>query len=200
MTMENHSAESGGSRKKRLFVAIKIPEDILQQLEKLQNTLKPFARDAKWVRVEGIHLTLKFLGYVEVPRLDGIVRELQSVAVRHSPIPVEVKGCGFFPNDRRPKVLWTGVEAEALIPLQDSMEESMSQLGFEKESRSFSPHLTLARFRDTRGRLPLVQESRKWHDANFGNFVANCFVLYESILRPQGAQYVILHRFPLKDK
>jgi 2'-5' RNA ligase len=183
--------------KKRLFVAVGLPETLLAELEQLQKQLKPFARDAKWVKTSGIHLTLKFLGYVEQEKIPAISDALQCIAKKHTKALVRSKGCGFFPNSRRPNVLWVGVESN-LQPLQEAMEEEMSKLGFEKEKRAFNPHLTLARFRDPKGLLPLAKEAEKYSDKIFGEFAAKDFTLFESILRPLGAEYHHLEDFQLR--
>jgi 2'-5' RNA ligase len=183
--------------KKRLFVAVALPEALTEELDRLQKDLKPFARDAKWVKASGIHLTLKFLGYVEQEKIPSISDTLRSIAKNFSAAAVRSKGCGFFPNARRPNVLWVGVESN-LQPLQQAIEEEMSKFGFEKEKRAFSPHLTLARFKDPKGLLPLAKEAEKYSDKIFGEFTAKDFTLFESILRPQGAEYQHLEDFQLR--
>jgi RNA 2',3'-cyclic 3'-phosphodiesterase len=183
--------------KRRLFVAIRLPESILNAFGGLQDKLKPFARDAKWVKPAGIHLTLKFLGYVDPEKISTITDKLKLVASRHSNTTIIAKGCGFFPNARRPNVLWVGVEAN-LQNIVSDMEEEMAMLGFEKETRAFTPHLTLARFKDNRGLLPLGQETQKWANETFGEFTASSFVLFESILHRAGAEYRPLDEFPLE--
>jgi RNA 2',3'-cyclic 3'-phosphodiesterase len=182
----------------RLFVAIKLPEQIEIRLEEFQHQLKPFARDAKWVNPLGIHLTIKFLGEVKEEKLGEIQQALEECSRQFDPIKIEVSGCGYFPNERRPNVFWVGVVADALKPLQQSMEEKFALQGFEKENREFNPHLTLARFRDPHGRLPLVQETNKKKDSKFGDFIASEFHLFQSVLKRSGAEYTILKTFPLK--
>ena len=184
--------------KKRLFVAIGLPEPLRNELENLQKQLQPFARDAKWVNISGIHLTLKFLGYVDPAQIPEITEALFNSVKAFSPVMIQARGCGFFPNARRPNVLWVGVDAPELAPLQQDVEEAMAKLGFEKENRAFSPHLTLARFKDHRGHLALAKETEKLAGNDFGSFTANGLSLYESILRPRGAQYQILQEFQLK--
>jgi RNA 2',3'-cyclic 3'-phosphodiesterase len=184
--------------KKRLFVAIGLPESVRNELEKLQKQLQPFARDAKWVNVSGIHLTLKFLGYVDPVQIPEITEALSGSVKAQSSVSINARGCGFFPNARRPNVLWVGIDSPELAPLQQNVEEAMAKLGFEKENRAFSPHLTLARFKEHHGHLALAKETEKLAGKDFGSFIANSFSLYESILRPQGAQYHILQEFLLK--
>ncbi|HEY7162762.1 MAG TPA: RNA 2',3'-cyclic phosphodiesterase, partial [Acidobacteriota bacterium] len=115
----------------RLFVAIKLPEQIEAKLEELQHQLKPFARDAKWVNHLGIHLTIKFLGEVKEEKLPEIEKALEECSLEFGRIKIEVSGCGYFPNERRPAVLWVGVNADSLKPLQESMEEKFAAQGFE---------------------------------------------------------------------
>jgi RNA 2',3'-cyclic 3'-phosphodiesterase len=181
--------------KKRLFIAISLTEDVRHNLVELQQTLRKFARDAKWVKVEGIHLTLKFLGYVEEDKISEISNSMQPIAQSTQPFPIQVNGCGFFPNSRRPNVLWGGVISDQLQLLQKQIEDATEQLGFERENRPFSPHLTLARFRDHHGLTPLILETEKWRDKPLGSWNATDFVLYESILHRQGAEYHKLNVF-----
>jgi RNA 2',3'-cyclic 3'-phosphodiesterase len=185
-------------RKKRVFVAIGLPEALLGELEVLQTRLKPYARDAKWVKVNSIHLTLKFLGYVEPDSIPTITDALRECAKGTTPIAIQAAGCGFFPNARRPNVLWVGVSSSPLQPLQEKIEEAMETLDFEKENRAFSPHLTLARFKDPRGLLPLAKETETLAGKSFGDFTAHNFSLYESILHPKGAEYHVIENFNLE--
>jgi 2'-5' RNA ligase len=165
-------------------------------LENAQIRFKHFVRDAKWVNPHGIHLTLKFLGYVDPDRIPEIQDSLTGISNHFPPFPIRVSGCGFFPNARRPNVLWAGVHSESLLPLHQQIESSMERLGFEKENRPFSPHLTLARFKNTRGPLPsLIRETGKDSELEIGDFAANSFSLYESILKRQGAEYHNLKEF-----
>jgi 2'-5' RNA ligase len=184
----------------RLFVAIQLPEQIEMKLEEFQHQLKPFARDAKWVNPLGIHLTIKFLGEVKEEKLPEIHQALDECSQEFGPIKIDLSGCGYFPNERRPAVFWVGVIADSLKPLQQSMEEKFAMQGFEKENREFNPHLTLARFRDPHGRLPLVHESNRQKNSKFGDFIASEFHLFRSVLKRSGAEYTILKTFPLLKK
>ena len=186
------------SSKKRLFVAIALPDEIRSTLQELQTELKRFARDAKWVKPDGIHLTLKFLGYVDVARMDGIVGALTRVAAACPSASIEIRGCGAFPNSRRPNVLWAGVESEQLDGIQAKVEDAMASLDFEKEKRPFSPHLTLARFRDPQGLTPLMLQVDQKKELSLGRFTASTMKLYESILHRQGAEYLVVKEFPLE--
>jgi RNA 2',3'-cyclic 3'-phosphodiesterase len=176
--------------KKRLFVAIALPDEILKNLEEVQKKLKRFGRDAKWVKPQSIHLTLKFLGYVDPAKIPEIKESLLTSSSKFSAVPVVLKGCGFFPNSRRPSVLWAGVDSKGLLPIQEFLEDLLVPLGFEKEGRPFSPHLTLARFRDPHGWMHLVDEAGKFQEEVFGEFIASSLILFESILHRDGAEYI----------
>jgi RNA 2',3'-cyclic 3'-phosphodiesterase len=184
--------------KKRLFVAIGLPQELLEKLGKLQSEFKPFARDAKWVKPHGIHLTLKFLGYVDQALIPEIRSQLSKVTQTSKDFEIEVSGLGFFPNARRPSVLWVGVQSAELLELQRNVEESMSRLGFEKENRAFSPHLTLARFKSPKGLLPLAKAVEERKEKQLATFSAEHFELFESILHRDGAEYIIVESFPLR--
>jgi RNA 2',3'-cyclic 3'-phosphodiesterase len=207
--------------KKRLFVAIGLPEEIKKKLEEIQKQLRRFAIDAKWVKPEGIHLTLKFLGYVEQERIPQINNLLRKISLHYSfypnrnldPAPdldpnrepgivgvIQLKGLGFFPNARRPNVLWAGLVCPGIEALQQEMENELATIGFEKENRPFSPHLTLARFREPKGLIQLAQEAEKFNEVLLGEFQPTHFSLYQSVLNPHGAQYTVLESFGLKEK
>lgn len=184
--------------KRRLFIAIHLPKEILRQLEEVQQSFKRFASDAKWVNVQSIHLTLRFLGYVDPSIIPSIQESMLNLSPRFAPMSVTLKGCDFFPNSRKPTVFWTGVDSKDLLPIQKQIEDAIQTLGMEKEERTFNPHLTLARFRNSYGLTPLVEEARKFQNQIWGTFVAESFVLFESILHREGAEYIRIQEFPFK--
>jgi RNA 2',3'-cyclic 3'-phosphodiesterase len=184
------------TRRMRLFVALDFPDSVREALRELIARLKPEARGAKWVRPEGMHVTLKFLGETKAERVDEIRTTLGSVA---SPQPVEMRfrGLGFFPTERRPRVLWCGVEASPnLAPLAADVENSLAALGFAREKREFVPHLTLARFESPKGSESLARKASELTSYDFGAARETEFHLFESILKPSGAEYRRVASFP----
>jgi 2'-5' RNA ligase len=137
--------------KLRCFIAIELPPEIKKQLDALEERLKsgqhPFV---KWVDPEGIHLTLKFLGSISSDTVSGVIQGVARALKGVSPFNLQLGGLGAFPNWQRPQVIWVGVrgEVEKVVSLQRGIETILSPLGFPPESRSFSPHLTLARLRE----------------------------------------------------
>ena len=180
----------------RAFIAIDLPETLRSSLGQCQAFFRPSAPGARWVRPEGIHLTLKFLGEVEPVTLEKIKESLKT-AGRFEPFRVEIIGFGFFPDARRPKVFWAGVEAgPGLAELAGHVEGAMASLGFPPEERPFRPHLTLARFREPRPQPALAKVLEQQTELTLGAFDACEFFLFESRLSPGGAEYVKIARFP----
>jgi 2'-5' RNA ligase len=135
----------------RTFIAVELPQEIRLELETLQARLKlPNQPWVKWVDPHGIHLTLKFLGNIATDRVDEIIEAMREAAGGIPALHLELKGMGAFPNLKRVQVVWVGLEGEIeqLRQLQQRIEASLSRLGFARESRPFTPHLTLARVRD----------------------------------------------------
>ena len=187
----------------RSFVAIDLPQAIKTAISDEQHTLQAAAHvtsgpmeDMKWTRPEGIHLTLKFLGEISVQQVTKVTEALAGLG-SFEPFVLEVKGFGFFPDSRRPRVLWVGVDASpALGQLAHRVETALNGLGFAAEGRTFSPHLTLARFNVSRPRPELVALLEPKKGLILGRFKVSEFFLFESRLSPSGAQYQKVARFP----
>lgn len=135
----------------RSFIAIELPDKLKEELIRLEGKLKSKGSfPVKWVDPSSIHLTLKFLGDVAADRIEEITGALEGVTREVSPFRLEVRELGVFPNLRRVQIVWVGVsgEVERLSGLQQRIEAGMALLGFPRESRPFTAHLTLARVRD----------------------------------------------------
>lgn len=178
----------------RLFVAVDVPDDIRDAIEsEIVGELRHVVAGARWTRPEGRHLTLKFLGNVAEDRVEEIGRTLGDVAVRDASFEARFAGIGGFPNVRRPRVLWIGVEegSAELSELARAVESGFEPLGFEPEGRAFHGHLTLARFPSPRAiELPDI-------DVRLRRFPVAEVVLFRSHLHPKGARYEALRRFAL---
>jgi len=188
----------------RAFIAVPLPHPLLDRLSALQRQLESQvpSRSVRWVRVEGIHLTLKFLGDTPTEKLPDIKRALAAVA-RHVPACTFTVGeLGCFPNPRRPRVVWVGMQEPAgrLAALQDAIEEVMAPLGYPPEGRGFTPHLTLGRVRpgarrDEVSRVGEVVTGKTGEP--LAEVSADHFALIRSVLKPTGAEYTTLEEFPL---
>ncbi len=135
----------------RAFIAIELPREIKQMLDRLQNQFKSGSQvPVKWVNPDIIHLTLKFLGNINADITGRITAALQEASRGVHPIRVEIGGPGVFPNPGRVQVVWIGLagDVDKLGQLQRRIDSSLAPLGFKPETRSFTPHLTLGRVRD----------------------------------------------------
>lgn len=186
----------------RSFVAIEIPEALGQNLENFLRELRNTGADVKWVRPEGVHLTLKFLGAVEQDLLARVSLSLGPVVEKFAPFKLKVQGTGFFPSFRKPRVVWAGLSDEegAISRLQREIEGITASLGFPSEDRPFKPHLTLGRVRSPKGKNLLTQKIEGNANLELGSFLVERVVLFRSDLRPGGAVYTRLQEFYLRSK
>ena len=179
----------------RLFVALDIPEDVRAAIGALVAKLRGVCRNARWVRIEGAHITLKFIGEVPVEKAEDIKTALLAVPFP-APIKMSFRGLGFFPNDRRPRVLWAGITAgPELGALAAAVETALEPLGIAREQRAFSPHLTLARFDSPSELTRLHAGIAAAGSLEFGRAIAAEFHLYQSVLKRGGAEYTRLATF-----
>ena len=190
----------------RLFVALDIEVAIRQRIARFLDGVRGFAPEAKWVRPESLHVTLKFIG--ESEKLAEIRNALMSV--RADAVTVSFRGTGFFPTPRSARVFWVGIESHVrLAELAQSVDAVLTALGIESEKRAYTPHLTLARGgtsqRRPRAKSPdagnpfvcLQDKLAALSPPDFGTMTAREFYLYESRLKPSGAVYTRLNQFKL---
>ena len=186
----------------RAFIAIELPSEIRAQLEATIQKFKAQKIQAvRWVAVDNIHLTLKFLGDTPPNDLSKLTNILQNQLSSHKAFSVQVAGVGAFPNPQRPRIIWVGLQAPSgLNTLQASIEKAASLIGISPEDRSFSPHLTLGRVRNDAS-LADLQTLRVALNSiqvgSLGEFTVSQFTLFRSDLRPQGPLYTVLQQFSL---
>lgn len=180
----------------RLFVAIEIPDDVRQNVAAFMAKLRGTCGEARWVRPEGMHLTLKFIGEVAPDKVAGIEAALRPARVE-AVMDFIFRGAGFFPNDRRPRVFWAGIEAPPqLAALAADIETRLEPIGIPRENRAFHAHLTLARF-DSQAGVPRLRDAlAQLGPPEFGRTRATGFHLYQSQLQRGGAIYTRLATFP----
>lgn len=175
----------------RCFVAIPLPDHIVERIAEVSDQLKRLGIDARFPRPESIHLTLKFLGDVEEFRVSVVLDALERAVSQFEAFEIVIRGTGTFPHLANPRVVWLGVELTVeLRELQASVEEALTPLGFEIEKRRFSPHLTLARVKSRRMIANLMHflEDRG-QSIEVGSFLADKVILFRSELRSEGAVY-----------
>jgi RNA 2',3'-cyclic 3'-phosphodiesterase len=189
----------------RLFVALQIPDSIRNDYAALIDDLrrldaKASPKKPKWVRPENLHVTLKFIGHIDPRKLDSIRTALAN-ARSPQEVRLRFRNIGFFPNAKRPRVVWGGMESsDNLAPLAHAVDRQIATLGFPAEERVFTPHLTLARL-DPPGIAPDLRNAIEKHATrDFGVLHTSEFHLIESKLKPSGAEYTTLQSFPFVSK
>lgn len=188
----------------RAFIALEIPPLIQESIEKQTARLRhELGNDhVRWVPTHNLHLTLKFLGDVATSHMDFIKSMLNQIAETHTAFDLQIGGIGSFPNLKQPRIIWVGIYAPAgLVPLQKSIEERIVRLGYEKEERPFSPHLTLGRIRQKLTALETKKISNTLSTIQLGKIGiarVNSLHLYQSDLNSEGSLYTKLFSTPLR--
>ncbi|MCM2356922.1 MAG: RNA 2',3'-cyclic phosphodiesterase [Geobacteraceae bacterium] len=175
----------------RLFVAIDLPEEVKNGVAGLCGGLP----EARWVPMEQFHLTLRFIGEVDEAGFRAI--KVALAGVQAPPFPLALKGIGHFPPGRHPRVLWVGLEGSApLLELQQEVELALVSAAIPPEERKFSPHITLARLKETPAEKVLALEQRQGEFASTP-FPVTEFHLYSSTLTREGAIHTREASYPL---
>ncbi len=181
----------------RAFIAIEIPHEIKKAIAAEIASLQNDAGHAvRWVAIENIHLTLKFLGEISPANVELLSQTLQAECDQHGPFDITVKGLGCFPNLHRPRIIWIGLEIPSeLNPLQHNLETASARMGYTAEDKPFSPHLTIGRLREqaTQVELKNIQAAlEKLQIGSLGTFTTQSVQLFKSDLQPAGPVYTSL--------
>jgi RNA 2',3'-cyclic 3'-phosphodiesterase len=182
----------------RTFICFELPAQIRESIAELQRQLKPLGSGVGWTRPDGIHLTLKFLGDVESSRIDSIAEAVEHASQGCAAFPVTVAESGAFPNLARPRVIWVGIRETSgkLMNLQSRIEEELARLGYPREERRFSPHLTLGRIKAPESVQGICKELQQRGFAP-QSFTATTIIIMRSDLKSDGAEYAPLRSIEL---
>jgi RNA 2',3'-cyclic 3'-phosphodiesterase len=197
----------------RIFIGIDLDEEVRKRIARFLEGVSGFAPEARWMRPDSLHITLKFIGEQKPEQVEAITRRLHQV--QSGPFEVHLAGFGFFPTAQAPRVFWTGIHAgPPLAELAGEIDAAVAELGVPREDRAFSPHLTLAR---AGGHIGVRSGDPKWRtgdgpnsilailqkrlgtmgELDFGTMTADKFILYQSQLSPKGSRYTKLESFPM---
>ena len=188
----------------RAFIAVEIPPEIHQAIESKTAQLQAALDTSlvRWVPADNIHLTLKFLGDVSPTNVEMLSQMLNVEVNQHATFVLKFEGLGAFPNPRRPRVIWIGIQAPAeLEALQHGIEAAAATLGYPREGRPFSPHLTVGRVKQNVGSAGLQKIRSALEQTKIGALgtaQVNAVHLFKSDLKPSGAVYTKLFSAPLK--
>lgn len=183
----------------RSFISINLNDALRKEINNLLIDLEKHNFDVKWVPVENLHITLKFLGHIKEETVEKVKDKLYNIVSSFKPFRLRFNGIGFFPDRKRPRVIWIDIsDSDVLKNLQEIIEERLAEIGLAREKRGFSPHLTIGRIRSLRDRERLVGIVETIKDREFGIIDVDRVSLMKSDLRPGGAQYSVIAEFLMK--
>lgn len=174
----------------RVFIAVDLDPPVIERIYNAIEQLKSIIPGIRWVPKTNLHLTVKFLGDVDEETVHPISATLQEALRLFPPCTINAKGLGVFPDLRRPKILWVGLTGNEFARMAAKIESSLLPLGFAPEKRTFTPHLTIGRWRQfDRPPRTLAQELERWREFAFGACTVGKIILFQSVLKPSGATY-----------
>jgi 2'-5' RNA ligase len=181
----------------RIFISVELPEEIKKKIFKATAEMRAIESGIKWVEEQNLHLTLKFLGWVEDNDLERLKSLTEEAVKGFGAFKIKLEGFGSFPGGKTPRVLWIGITegAEHLIGIANSLEKSLS--GFRSEERGFSAHLTIGRVKDKKGVDEVNNKLAQIKDLSFSETVVDDVKIMKSTLTRKGPVYEMYHRIVL---
>ncbi len=178
----------------RAFIAIELSKEIKEELAAFQEELKKSGADVRWVKPDGLHLTLKFLGTIFSSKTGEIKEVLQGIAKETTSFQIALSKIGAFPKIDYPRVIWIGAEEEEnrISEIKDKLEKRLERIGFHKESRLYQPHLTLGRVKSSKNKTELsknVETLNRELITTTAKMTVSDIRLFKSTLTPKGAIY-----------
>ncbi len=183
----------------RLFVAVEITEETRNKLAAFQNKLKKAAADVGWVAPENLHITLKFIGYIDEEKIEEVRTIIKDSVTHIKPFNLSYTGVGAFPSPKSPRVLFAQAidTGGGLAKIHERLDNQFMALGVEHEARKFDAHLTVGRVKTRRNVSKLMECLNSYHGFHFGLEHITQVVLMKSTLSPEGPIYTKLHSVDL---
>jgi len=181
----------------RCFISIDI--EIPSKIIEIEREIEKTGGNVKLVEPKNMHLTLKFLGNTNEEMIDELENMIKESIKDVEPFKIQIKGTGVFPNEKYIKIIWLGIQnGEKITQIAEKIDEKVSKLGFKKEKRSFSPHLTIGRVRNAKNKDKILKMIEKYKDLLFAEKIVDTINLKRSELTPQGPIYTTLREIKLK--
>ena len=182
----------------RAFIAVDLAPQVVAKIGAAIADLKQRLDGLRWVPQTNFHLTLKFLDAIREEQVEDIYDAMTRELRPFSRCIINAKGLGVFPDSRKPRILWVGVESNELAVLAAHIDRALAALGFAAETREFKAHLTIGRWRQpTRASRQLIAELERWRSVDFGHSKIDAVIIFQSVLKPGGAEYRRLKTIPL---
>lgn len=182
----------------RTFIAVELPQEVKRKIEEVQAPLKKTDTHVSWVKPGNVHVTLKFLGEVKDEKVEDVFRSTEEALKESKVFDLSLKDLGCFPNLRRPRVVWVGVDQgkDELFQMQRRIEEELFKVRFPKEAKPFSAHLTIGRVKSGRN---IEELTRQIDNTKFQTEEVRIdeVVVMKSQLHPHGAIYTPLKKIKL---
>lgn len=200
---DGHADAQPRARVRRVFVAIPLPEPARREVAALVDEVRaagdPTARDVRWVRLDGLHLTLRFIGPIEDDHLAAVSGAVERAAAGLGSFEVAIEGAGAFPSTGRPRAIWLGVEegSDELARAAAVLDDALAETGFERSQRPYRAHLTLARSDGIRAGPDVARRLIEAADGRRTTFSAGELVLFETVAGGGPARYVPITSAPL---
>ena len=181
----------------RAFLAIDLDDDLKPKINRIIKEFKKIDARIKYVELTNLNLTLKFFGDIDTDGLDLLEEAISNVVSQFDSFKIKIKGCGAFPNTNRIKVIWVGIDDDAIIKdLHDSLDKEFVRLGFD-EDRKFSTHLTIGRMKSAKSKNKVKSTIEEFGDVEVGEMEVTHITLKKSTLTPAGPIYEDLKIFEL---
>lgn len=183
----------------RLFVAVEITEEIRKKLAEFQDKLKRVDADVSWVAPENLHITLKFIGYIDEQKIDAVINIIKDSLTHIKPFDLRYVGMGTLPTEKNPRVIFADVidESGVLTKIHERLDNQLMAQGVEHEDRKFDAHLTVGRIKTRRNVRKLIENLNSYNGFDFGSEHVTQVVLMRSALTPEGPIYTKLHSVDL---
>lgn len=179
----------------RSFLAFEIPQAMKEAIAGVLEEVRRSKLNIRWVKVDNIHLTVIFIGNIREEDLPEIREAVDQIHPKYGPFQLSLKGLGLFPNARRPRVLWVGLDGDTqrMSDLKGDLQRGLKAFGLKDEKREFRPHLTIGRFRKPgRGDSSLEDILSRYADFRGSPCELDELILFRSELKPGGAEYTRL--------
>ncbi len=183
----------------RAFIAINLPPPVKELASHIREQFRDCGRTIRWVDPKNVHLTIKFLGDIPKEKIESVGKAIEKAVENIQPFRMEIDGMGTFPNLRHPRVLWMGVKepSETLVQMETRISSNLATLGFEREKKKFSPHITLGRVRSNEKKALISKLIQSLELPACPEINVKSVELFKSELKPTGAVHSVLGRFDL---